>query len=47
MKYAVEIGSGVMIYVYTKFHEDWLWHSKVYRADAETHRQQGDLISLL
>jgi hypothetical protein len=28
MKYAVEMGSGAMIYI-NKFHEDWLRHSKV------------------
>jgi hypothetical protein len=38
MKYAVEMGSGVMIYI-TKFHKDWFRHSE--------HRQHGDRISLL
>jgi hypothetical protein len=28
MKYAVEMGSGAMIYI-TKFHKDWFRHSKV------------------
>jgi hypothetical protein len=28
MKYAVEMGSGAMIYV-IKFHKDWFRHSKV------------------
>jgi hypothetical protein len=31
MKYAVEMGSGAMIYI-TKFHEDWFRHSKVGRS---------------
>jgi hypothetical protein len=31
MKYAVEMGSGGMIYTYTKFHEDWFSHSEVSR----------------
>jgi hypothetical protein len=30
MKYAVEVGSGAMIYI-TKFHKDWFQHSKVDR----------------
>jgi hypothetical protein len=32
MKYAVEIGSGAMIYIYiyTKFHKDWFSLSEVY-----------------
>jgi hypothetical protein len=43
MKYTVKIGSG------TKFYKDWFSRSKI---DGEgvytdTHRQQGDLISLL
>jgi hypothetical protein len=29
MKYAVEIGSGAMIYIYIKFHEDWFRQSEV------------------
>jgi hypothetical protein len=29
MKYDTEIGSGVMIYVHTKFHKDWFRHSKL------------------
>jgi hypothetical protein len=28
MKNAVEMGSGAMIYVHTKFHKDWFRHSK-------------------
>jgi hypothetical protein len=29
MKYAVQMGSVAMIYIYTKFHKDWFRHSKV------------------
>jgi hypothetical protein len=29
MKYAVEIGSGALINVHTKFHEDWFGYSEV------------------
>jgi hypothetical protein len=29
MKNAVEMGSGAMIYIYTKVHKDWFRHSKV------------------
>jgi hypothetical protein len=29
MQYGVEIGSGVMIYIHTKFQRDWFSHSKV------------------
>jgi hypothetical protein len=29
MKYAVEMGSGAMIYVQTKSHKDSFWYSKV------------------
>jgi hypothetical protein len=50
MKYAVEMGSDVMIYVHTKFHKDWFGNSKVDRrdcTDAKIHRQHSDLISLL
>jgi hypothetical protein len=31
----------------TKFNKDWFNHSKVGRRDTQTHRQHGDLISLL
>jgi hypothetical protein len=31
MKYAVEMGSGAIIYVHTKFRYDWFRHSKVNR----------------
>jgi hypothetical protein len=33
MKYAAEMGSGAMIYVHTKFHKDWLRHSKVVKGE--------------
>jgi hypothetical protein len=33
--------------IHTKFHKDWSRHLKVYWGDTQTHRQQGDLISLL
>jgi hypothetical protein len=36
---------------HTKFHKDWFSHSKTNRrntyTDADTHREQGDLIRLL
>jgi hypothetical protein len=48
-KYAVEMGSGVMIYI-PKFHKDWSKHSAVHRGDmhkgTHTHRQQSVVISL-
>jgi hypothetical protein len=47
MNYAVEIGSGDMIYVHTKFHNDWFRHSQVNSRDSQTHRQHGERISLL
>jgi hypothetical protein len=28
MKYDVEMGSGAMIYVYTKFNKEWFRHFK-------------------
>jgi hypothetical protein len=31
----------------TKFHKDCFRHSQVNKGDTQTHRQQGDLISLL
>jgi hypothetical protein len=41
MKYAVEMGSGAMI-------KHWFRHSKVDGGgNSQTHRQEGDLISLL
>jgi hypothetical protein len=47
MKYAVEMGSGAMIYVHTRFYKDWFRHSEVDKGDTQTHRQHGDLMSLL
>jgi hypothetical protein len=41
MKYAVEMSSGVMIYI-----PYWLRHSKVNGGDTLMHRQHGDRISL-
>jgi hypothetical protein len=44
--YTVDMASGVMIYVHTKFHNDWFRHSKLDGMDnADT--QNGDFISLL
>jgi hypothetical protein len=42
MKYAIEMGSGAMIYIHTEFHKNWFSYSK-----AGTHRQDEDCISLL
>jgi hypothetical protein len=51
MKYAVEMGSGVMIYVYAKFHRDWFRHSKINVRDTHTNThtygQEGYLIFFL
>jgi hypothetical protein len=47
MKYVVEMGSGVMIYICIKFHKNLFRHSKVNRGNTEIHRQHGDRISLL
>jgi hypothetical protein len=33
--------------IHTKFHTDWFQHSEVIRGDTQTHRQDGDRISLL
>jgi hypothetical protein len=41
MKYAVEMGSGVLMYI-TKFHEDWFRYSNV--SGGYTDSQHGDLI---
>jgi hypothetical protein len=46
MKCAVEMGSGVVIYVHTKFHKDRFRHSEVNRGDTQIHIQKGDLVSL-
>jgi hypothetical protein len=32
--------------IYTKFYKDWFRHSKVGKKDTQTHRQDGDLMSL-
>jgi hypothetical protein len=47
MKCAVEMGSGAMIYIPTKFHKDWFNHSKVDKGDTQTYRQHDDRISFL
>jgi hypothetical protein len=41
MKNAVEMGSDA------KFHKDWFRHSKTDRGNSQTHRQHGDLISVV
>jgi hypothetical protein len=46
MKYTVEMGSGAMIYV-PSFIKIGSGIRKLIGVDMETHRQQGDLISLL
>jgi hypothetical protein len=53
MNYAVEMGSGAMIFI-TKFHKDWVSHSEVDRGihrhtdpDMLIQRLHGDCISLL
>jgi hypothetical protein len=46
MKYAVETGSGAMIYI-PKFNKEWFSKSEVYLGDTQTHRQHGYRISLL
>jgi hypothetical protein len=33
--------------MHTKFHNDWLRHSKADKGDTQTYREQGDLISPL
>jgi hypothetical protein len=35
------------IYIYTKFHKDWLRHSEVNMRDSQIHRQHGDCMCLL
>jgi hypothetical protein len=56
MKYAFQMGSGIMIYIYVyiythththQFHKDCFRDSKVNRGDIYTRRQKGDRISLL
>jgi hypothetical protein len=46
MKYAAEMGLRCHD-INTEFHKDWLRHSKSDKGETQTHRQQGDLISLL
>jgi hypothetical protein len=46
MKYSVEIGSGAMIYI-SKFLMIGSGVQKLMGGDTQTHRQHGDLISLL
>jgi hypothetical protein len=47
MKSAAEMDSGAMI-IHTEFHKDWFRHSKIeVGLHIQTHRQHGDLISLL
>jgi hypothetical protein len=48
MKYAVEMGSGAMIYIpsFIKIGSD-IQKLKRWDTHTDTHRQQGDLISLL
>jgi hypothetical protein len=42
MKYAVEMGSGAMIYTSN------FWHSNINRrGDSQTRREHGDLINLI
>jgi hypothetical protein len=45
MKYAVEMGSGVMIYIPSFIKID-SGIQKLKREDTQTHRQHGDLMSL-
>jgi hypothetical protein len=47
VKYVIQMGSVVIIYVHTKFHKDWFRHSKFNREDTQTHRQHGDCINLI
>jgi hypothetical protein len=45
MKHGAEMGSATTIY--TKFHTNWLMHSKVDVGDTKAHSHYGDRISLL
>jgi hypothetical protein len=48
MKYAVEMGSGAMVYTYIpSFLKISLGIQKLIGGDTQTHRQEGDHISLL
>jgi hypothetical protein len=46
MKYAVEMGSGAMIYI-PSFIKNGSGIQKLICGDTQTHREHGDLISLL
>jgi hypothetical protein len=46
MKYAVEMGSGAMIYI-PSFIKIGTGIQNLIRRDTQVHKQQGDLISLL
>jgi hypothetical protein len=46
MKYAVEMGAGVMMYIHSQFHKQWFRHWKVKGLYIQTHRQQDILICL-
>jgi hypothetical protein len=46
MKYAVEMGSGFMIYI-PSFIQIGPGIQKFIGEDSQTHRQQGDLVALL
>jgi hypothetical protein len=39
MKYAVEMGSGTMIYN-IKFDKQWFYHSEVDKENTQTHRME-------
>jgi hypothetical protein len=48
MNYALEINSGAVIYIRTKFYDIWFRNSKVViRGYTYRHRKQGDQISLI
>jgi hypothetical protein len=44
MKYAVEMDSDALIYVYTKFHKNWFRHSTV--DEGEVIRRQTDSMDI-
>jgi hypothetical protein len=46
MKYAVEMGSGAMVYI-PSFIKIGLGTQKLIEGASQTHRQQGDRINLL
>jgi hypothetical protein len=43
MKSAVEMGSGAMIYVHTKFHKDWFRYSKVNGGRIDRHTDSMEI----